>query len=485
MKNFTASLFFLLLFLAPALLSGQAAEQLEITKKLLEEERYKQAALVAREAYRNGVRTGDIGIMAEALVLEARAISEDGANAENRRTLKAVEGKLKEAFRFAEKAGRDSLLKEVAFWSENLMENPIPPPPPPPPFPTEGGTAASTDLKINFRDLARLKTFEFNTHNEALNKQLDELKLEKESLEKKYKSEITALNLGQAQQELILARKQQVIDSISMARLQDSLLVAQAQTDLQLQETELARQRNRMILLFVIAGAVLAIAGVLTWLYFNSRRKNRIIEEERRRSEDLLLNILPAAVAEELKSSGKAPARQYQQVTVLFTDFQNFSRTASELEPQELVNALDECFRAFDEIVERHGLEKIKTIGDAYMCAGGLPQPDGSHPAEAVAAGLEMQAWLNQHKDIPFSGARIGIHTGPVVAGVVGSKKFAYDIWGDTVNIAARMESEGQPGRVNVSHSTFELVKDLFKCSHRGKVPAKNIGEVDMYFVEA
>ncbi|MCB9276210.1 MAG: hypothetical protein H6564_19365 [Lewinellaceae bacterium] len=482
MKNIAITFSLLLLSIAPAFIHAQARDQLEITRKLLDQDRFKQAVLVAREAYRNGVRDGEIDIMAQALVLEARAISEDGANSERRRIMREVEKKLKEAYRFAEQAGQDSLLQEVAFWSQSLMDKPVPVPPPPV-IPSEGGIA--DEGKPTLRSVVQNKLLEFSTHNDVVNKQLDELKLEKESLEKKYRSEIAALNLDQAQQELMLARKQQMIDSISMARLQDSLLVAQAQSDLQVQETQLTRQRNRLALLLVIAGAVIAIAGILLWLYFNSRRKNKIIEDERKRSEALLLNILPAAVAEELKINGKAPARHFKEVTVLFTDFKDFSRTASELAPQELVNALDECFRAFDEIVERHGLEKIKTIGDAYMCAGGLPQPNGSHASEVVAAGLEMQDWLSQAKDIPFAGARIGVHTGPVVAGVVGAKKFAYDIWGDTVNIAARMESAGQAGRVNLSRSTFELVKEQFSCSHRGKVPAKNIGEVDMYFVES
>ena len=480
MKNLTTTLTFLFLALAPTLLSSQiAVQQIELTKQLLERENFKQALLIAQDAYRSGVKGGNIDIMTEALVLEARGLAEEGAKVDKRRIMRQVEEKLKEAYRIAERAGRDSMLQQVDFWAVNLIKKPITPT-----IPAEGGLAA-TKQPSSIRDLAKEKITEFNAFNDNLNNQLGALKLEKESLEKRYQSEITALNLEQAQQQLMLARKQQAIDSISMARMADSLLVAQAKQALQIQETQLAQQRGRMILLWVIAGAVIAIAGVLFWLYFNSRRKNLIIEEERQRSEALLLNILPAAVAEELKINGKAPAHHYQQVTVLFTDFQNFSRTASELEPQVLVNALDKCFRAFDEIAERHGLEKIKTIGDAYMCAGGLPTPDGAHPAHVVQAGLEMQAWLKQAPEIPFMGARIGIHTGPVVAGVVGAKKFAYDIWGDTVNIASRMESEGETGKVNLSRSTFELVKDRFNCSHRGKLPAKNMGEIDMYFVEA
>jgi adenylate cyclase len=204
----------------------------------------------------------------------------------------------------------------------------------------------------------------------------------------------------------------------------------------------------------------------------------------------LLLNILPEETAKELETQGHAQTRYYENVSVLFTDFKGFSSIAGKLTPQELVAELNEYFVAFDEIVERHGLEKIKTIGDAYMCAGGIPVPNETHPLNALEAALEMQEFMAarnavlQSKGLHGWELRIGIHTGPIVAGVVGKKKYAYDIWGDTVNIASRMESNGEPGKVNISSSTYQQIKDKYQCLYRGKISAKNIGEVDMYFVD-
>jgi class 3 adenylate cyclase len=206
--------------------------------------------------------------------------------------------------------------------------------------------------------------------------------------------------------------------------------------------------------------------------------------------EKLLLNILPVETAQELKQKGFATPKYYENVSVLFTDFKDFTKIAESLSPQELVAELNNCFIAFDEIIEKNNLEKIKTIGDAFMCAGGIPVANQSHPVDAVRAGLEIQAYMlamNEQRrakgDLSWN-LRIGIHTGPVVSGVVGRKKFAYDIWGDAVNIASRMESSGEAGKVNISDSTFMLVKDKFFCQYRGKISAKNKGDVDMYFVE-
>jgi class 3 adenylate cyclase len=208
------------------------------------------------------------------------------------------------------------------------------------------------------------------------------------------------------------------------------------------------------------------------------------------RSENLLLNILPKEVAEELKANGNAQTKSYASVTVMFTDFKDFTKISETLSPTELVEEIDLVFRKFDHIVSRYPIEKIKTIGDAYMCAGGLPVANDTHPFDLVNAALDIQAFMRAHIEDrrragkqPFE-LRIGIHTGPVVAGVVGEKKFAYDIWGDTVNLASRMESSGEAGKVNISGSTYAIVKNAFHCTHRGKVPAKNKGEVDMYFVD-
>ena len=208
------------------------------------------------------------------------------------------------------------------------------------------------------------------------------------------------------------------------------------------------------------------------------------------RSEALLINILPFEIAEELKKNGSAEAKQFSEVTVMFTDFEDFTKISERLTPPELVEEIHSCFTAFDSIISKHNIEKIKTIGDSYMCAGGLPVANTTHAIDVVSAALEIQQFMQEHLRQRINAGketfdlRIGIHTGPVVAGIVGIKKFAYDIWGDTVNIASRMESSGEAGKINISGATYELVMDRFNCSYRGKIPAKNKGEIDMYFVE-
>ena len=250
------------------------------------------------------------------------------------------------------------------------------------------------------------------------------------------------------------------------------------------------------------------------------------LRHEKERSDQLLLNILPEEVAEELKNNGEAAANHFEQATILFTDLKGFTEASEKLSPQELVEELNTCFKAFYHIITARGLEKIKTIGDAYMCAGGLPDPKTSSPAAVVHAALEIQAFMTGRKTerdalgLPAFEMRVGIHTGPVVAGIVGVKKFQYDIWGDTVNTASRMESSGEVGQVNISEATYALVKDAiigedgvastlpaqgrddrvdrnndghgstvrtrptFTFTPRGKVYAKGKGEMEMYFVE-
>lgn len=212
-----------------------------------------------------------------------------------------------------------------------------------------------------------------------------------------------------------------------------------------------------------------------------------LLDKEKQISESLLLNILPSEVAEELKQKGKSEAKLFDEVTVLFTDFKGFTTISEQLSPQQLVDELHECFKAFDDIMEKYGIEKIKTVGDAYLAAAGLPVPNPSHADDIIMAALEVRDFMidRQKKlgSLTFE-MRVGLHSGKVVAGIVGVKKFAYDIWGDTVNTAARMEQNGEVGKVNVSEATYELIKDKFTCTYRGEIEAKNKGALKMYFVE-
>ncbi|MCC7465983.1 MAG: tetratricopeptide repeat protein, partial [Saprospiraceae bacterium] len=196
-------------------------------------------------------------------------------------------------------------------------------------------------------------------------------------------------------------------------------------------------------------------------------------------------DILPEEVAEELKVQGQTMARHFESVTVLFTDFVNFTQKSEELGPQELVNTLHRHFRVFDDIMEKFGLEKIKTIGDAYMAVSGLPVPCADHAQRAAKAALEIRDYIqrNLENDPSDFQIRIGMHSGPVVAGIVGVKKFAYDVWGDTVNTAARMEHGSEPGKINVSGITCGLLGDTFVFESRGTIEAKHKGALEMFFL--
>ena len=251
--------------------------------------------------------------------------------------------------------------------------------------------------------------------------------------------------------------------------------------------------QDRLDLLTLLSGQIaVSIDNAMLYDQMEQKVKSRTSElaEEKKKSDDLLYNILPLETADELKRDGKTEPKKYESVAVMFTDFKGFTMISERLTAEEIVNEIDLCFGTFDQIMEKYNLEKIKTIGDAYMCAGGLPVPNSTHAIDAVKAAIEIQQWVEDHavfcraRNLPVFEIRIGLHTGPVIAGVVGSKKFAYDIWGDTVNIASRMESSGEPGQINVSGSTYMLIKNHFQCKHRGKVKAKNKGEIDMYYVE-
>ena len=218
-------------------------------------------------------------------------------------------------------------------------------------------------------------------------------------------------------------------------------------------------------------------------------KQKLLLEEEKIKTEKLLLNILPREMADELKEKGKARARKYRKATVMFTDFKNFTSLSENYEPEDLVAELDSYFIKFDEITAKYNVEKIKTIGDSYMCAGGVPIRNRSNAIDTTLSALEIQRYMNETKKIREEmneqvwECRIGLHTGNLIAGVIGIKRFAYDIWGDTVNVAAGMEKAGEVGKVNISGATYEAIAEFFECEYRGKVHVKNKGETDMYFV--
>lgn len=340
-----------------------------------------------------------------------------------------------------------------------------------------------------------------NRHQEAIKIGLDGIRIAKGdggirylvelSDELRYASEkLNNVNGAYQYAKQVIELKDSIFDARKSIQLQNMLFMRDMKANELTYEIEKAKSQEKLISekrlrnLF-LTGFILVLVFAGTFFY-----QRNTIKAEKNRSDELLLNILPGEVAEELKNNGRTKARQFDQVTVMFTDFKNFTQIAERLSPQELVSEIHDCFKAFDEIIAKHNLEKIKTIGDAYMCAGGLPINNNTHAFDVLHAALDIQQFINDHMETRKKAGkevfevRIGIHTGPVVAGVVGIKKFAYDIWGDTVNIASRMESSGEVGKVNISGATFHLVKDHFHCVYRGKIEVKNKGEMDMYFVE-
>jgi class 3 adenylate cyclase len=260
-------------------------------------------------------------------------------------------------------------------------------------------------------------------------------------------------------------------------------------------ELDLSKQRTKTQQIINVAITVaLSLIGLLAFGLFRRnnfiKRTNKIIQKEKDRSDSLLRNILPEETALELKENGRVEAKKFDSVTVLFTDFKGFTSLAEKLAPEELVKTVDFYFSKFDEIMEKYGLEKIKTVGDAYVCAGGLPFPTKDHAVKMVNAAFDIVNFVEEAKQtdalhmVSFE-IRIGINSGPVVAGVVGTKKFAYDIWGDTVNVAARMETMSDAGRINISANTYELIGDYFECEPRGEIYVKNRGMMQMYFVNS
>lgn len=259
-----------------------------------------------------------------------------------------------------------------------------------------------------------------------------------------------------------------------MADLRTDFEVSQKQLEVDLLNNQ---KRTQRIIMYSLGFVLL-----LTAIYY------RRLVKEKNRSDLLLLNILPSKTAKELKEKGKVEARKFEAVTVMFTDFEAFTRYSQNLSPEKLVKSVDHYFSAFDKIIEKHGLEKIKTIGDAYMCTGGLISKGPMQPVKVINAAFEILEFIKKESksdddEIAHFDIRIGINTGPVVAGVVGTKKFAYDIWGDSVNVAARMESNSKAGKINISENTYAFVKDRFECEYRGEIDVKNKGMMKMYFV--
>jgi adenylate cyclase len=366
------------------------------------------------------------------------------------------------------------------------------------------GEKKQQELEL-LRKTADLQNVTIQNQELEKNRTLQELLLAEEKLAAEKKDrEIKDLKVEQQLQESELKRNE-------LEQIRKDQEIQVLTKDKELNELTIQKIRARNIFLAGIVLLSLIILGLMIrWLLY-SRKTNRILSdqrnkiqqqkeaiesqydiifEEREKSEKLLLNILPEETATELKEKGHAIPRHYTKVSVLFTDFVGFTKVAEKMTPEELINELDTCFMAFDHIIDKHNLEKIKTIGDAYMCAGGIPVENDSNPLDAVAAALEIKAFMDRttiernKEGKEYWQCRIGIHTGQVVAGVVGKNKFAYDIWGDAVNTASRMESSGEANRVNISGTTYELVKDHYHCVYRGKVYAKNKGEIDMYFVE-
>ncbi|HSM63331.1 MAG TPA: adenylate/guanylate cyclase domain-containing protein, partial [Gillisia sp.] len=275
-----------------------------------------------------------------------------------------------------------------------------------------------------------------------------------------------------------------------MANLRTDFEISQKQTEVDLLNQQKKNQENIVIAVLVALFLIILLSIGLYRRNNFIRRTNLIIEKEKNRSEHLLRNILPEGTALELKETGRVKAKKFDAVSVLFTDFEGFTKFSESLSPEDLVASVDYYFSKFDKIIEKYGLEKIKTIGDSYMCAAGVPFSMKDHATIMMYAALEILEFVEETKKNNLEiGARfeirIGINSGPLVAGVVGSKKFAYDIWGDAVNMASRMESCSEIGKINISENTYQLVKDTFLCTERGKIEVKNKGPMSMYFVES
>lgn len=276
-------------------------------------------------------------------------------------------------------------------------------------------------------------------------------------------------------------------------QLLDSIVHVRKEHDVETKHKEEVEKKEKQRNIIIISLCFIVLIALGLWNRLNYTRRSKIaLKIEKDLSDELLLNILPEEIAQELKQKGFVNARNFSLVSVLFSDFKSFTQTAEKMSPQNLVEEINACFKAFDLITEKYNIEKIKTIGDSYMAAGGIPKPDKQSLTNIVLAGLEMQDFMAQRKikndanNNPAFEMRLGIHAGPIVAGIVGIKKFQYDVWGDTVNTASRIESNGIVGKVNISESLYNLIKseECFRFEYRGSIQAKGKGELKMYFVE-
>lgn len=354
------------------------------------------------------------------------------------------------------------------------------------------------------KERQQLKIDNLNLAARQAQNDLEILKQSEEIRETKLKNQ--ELETQRTKQELLLIRgrlaiqeqerqlselaRAEALAQVEVEKKEALLLQEEQRTTLLEKEQEIQRKttvaaQRTGLLLFVIS--LMILAGLLFTRRTNKQlgRQKLEIEAEREKSESLLLNVLPFSTAQELKEKGKTTPRKYESVSIFFSDFVNFTGISAQCTPEQIIAELNDCFMGFDAIMEAEGVEKIQTIGDGYLAVGGLPDEAPDHAVRCVTAAKRIIAFLeerNQHSAIKWR-VRIGIHSGAITAGVVGTKKFAYNIFGDAVNTASRLETASEQGRINVSADTYELIRDHFECEYRGKISAKGKGDLDMYFV--
>jgi len=345
-------------------------------------------------------------------------------------------------------------------------------------------------LEVEINGLKKERN-QLSDDKEELTEKQKELLEEKEKVEQEItvkEEALESVHIEKEKAESRVRRKEREVKELTRDKLEKDLLLKDREVELLTAEKKATQSWWLTIFIGALALFLVLLALSLYSRFRTKQKANIALDQERQRSDDLLLNILPQGIAAELKQNGKASAKKYDHTTVMLTDFKDFTNISKLLSPENLVKELDYCFKGFDKIIQKYDIEKIKTIGDAYMAASGLTSKKES-PKEMIKAALEIQDFLKKYKEsrikksLPFFEARIGIHTGPVVAGVVGTKKFAYDIWGATVNVAARLEQTCEVGRINLSEQTFNEIRYLFDCDDRGKIAAKNLGSINMYYV--